>query len=326
MSKVYLSEGVSLGPLEGKTIAVLGFGIQGEAQALNLRDGGFKVVVGGRPGGKTEAANAAGFETTSYPEAAKKADVILFLLPDAAHPEVFGQIRGDLPGKAIVFAHGSSIHFNLVRPPEDCDVVLVAPSGPGKAVRESFLDKTGMVATFAVHQDASGTARETALALCKALGFTQAGVFESSFKDEAVCDLFGEQAVLCGGVPELLRLSYETLVERGYSKEMAYLGTLYELKALAALYASEGLDGGLAKVSEAARYGGFKEGPFVVGPEVKERMKEALSSIESGKFIAEFVKEKNAGFPGSSALLEKEKKSDMSKTGSEIRRQFRLKM
>lgn len=322
--KVYRTEDASLEPLAGKTIAILGYGIQGSAQAQNLRDSGLNVIVGGRPGKSSDAAKADGFYTHSFVDAAEKADIVCLMTPDPSHAEVYAQIRSALPGKTLVFAHGSSIHFGWIRPDAGIDVVLIAPSGSGRTVRESFLSQKGMVATFAVHQDASGRAKVTALALCKALGFLNAGVFESSFKDEAVCDLFGEQAVLCGGVPELVRYAYQTLVDKGYSKEMAYLGTLYELRSLADLYASAGLDGMLERVSEAARFGGLVAGPKTVGPETKVRMAAILDEIESGRFMQEFSQETKTGFACTRQMLEKEKTSDMSRTGERIRKRFTL--
>jgi len=322
--KVYRTEDASLEPLAGKTLAILGYGLQGSAQAANLRDGGFKVVIGGRQGKSLKQAESDGFQAVSYVEAAKKADVVLLMTPDLSHADVYAQIAPHLPGKALVFAHGSSVHFDWIKSDAGMDVILVAPSGSGRTVRESFQSGKGMVATFAVHQDASGRARQTALALCKALGFLNAGVFESSFKDEAICDLFGEQAVLCGGVPELVRQAYQTLVDKGYSKEMAYLGTLYELRSLADLYASAGLDGMLERVSEAARFGGLTRGPVAVDAKTRERMDSILNDIETGKFMAEFAQESREGFSQTRSLMEKEKASDMAKAGRRIRSGFRL--
>ncbi|MBI4361449.1 ketol-acid reductoisomerase [Candidatus Micrarchaeota archaeon] len=322
--KVYRENDVALDALTGKTIAILGYGIQGRAQAANFKDGGFDVVVGGRPGKSLEQARKDGFQTASFQDAAKKAHVLSMLVPDIVQSGVFEQIKPHAAGKTLVFAHGSPIHFGWVKPENNCDVVLVAPSGPGKKVRSGFLDETGVVATFAVHQDVSGSARQTVLSYAHAQGFTYAGVFESSFRDEAVCDLFGEQAILCGGVPELIRQSYDVLVKRGYSKEMAYLGTLYELRALTQMYVEKGLDGMLENVSSAAGYGGLMQGKEAVGPETKKRLEKVLDDVESGAFMNAFSNESKNDFPETKRLLEEEKEKDVNRTGARVRKQFKL--
>ncbi len=322
--KVYRTEDVFLEPLQGKTIAILGYGIQGSAQAANFRDGGFKVVVGGRPGKSLQQAKADGFETCSYPEAVARADVVCLLVPDPAHGDVFQQIKPHLSGKTLVVAGGLSLFSKLIVPAPDCDVVMVAPSGPGRLVRSTFLSKQGMVAAFAVHQDASGHAKQTALAICRALGFTQTGVLECRIEDEAACDVFGEQAVLCGGLAELVKQAYQTLVDRGYSKEMAYLGTLYELRGLVDLYHHFGIDGMYERVSEAARFGGLKNGSRIVDSHVRENMEKMLDEIESGKFMTEFAKESQTGFAWTKKKLAEERDADINRLGAKIRKEFRI--
>ncbi len=322
--KVYRTEDASLEPLTGKTIAILGYGIQGSAQAANFRDGGFAVVVGGRPGPSLEKAKTDGFSTCSYAEAAKRADVICLLVPDAAQGNLLDSFKADLSGKTLVVAAGLSLFSKSLIPPADCDVVMVAPSGPGSLVRSSFLNKKGMVAAFAVHQDVSGTARQTALALCRALGFTQAGVLECRVADEAACDVFGEQSLLCGGIAELVKTAYQTLVDRGYSKEMAYFGTLYELRGIAELYHSADIGGMYANVSETARFGGLKNGKRIIDSHVRQNMEKVLDELESGSFMSEFEKESQSGFAWTKKALDAEKSEDINRTGARIRSRFRL--
>ena len=322
--KVYRTEDVSLEPFQGKTIAILGYGIQGSAQAANFKDGGFKVVVGGRPGKSLQQAQADGFETLSYADASKTADIVCLLVPDPAHGDVFQQIQQHLSGKTLVVAGGLSLFSKTIVPSNDCDVVMVAPSGPGRLVRSSFLSKQGMVAAFAVHQDASGHAKHTALALCRALGFTQMGVLECRVKDEAACDVFGEQALLCGGLAELVKASYRTLVDRGYSKEMAYLGTLYELRGLVDMYYHYGIDGMYERVSEAARFGGLKNGSRIIDDRVRQNLEKVLDEIESGSFMTQFSGESKNGFAWTKEKIEAERGADINQVGARIRREFRI--
>ncbi len=271
-----------------------------------------------------EQAKADGFETFSYAEAAQNADIVCLLVPDPAHGDVFGQIKAHLSGKTLVVAGGLSLFSKLIVPDADCDVVMVAPSGPGRLVRSSFLSKQGMVAAFAVHQDHSGTAKQTALALCQALGFTQTGVLECRIQDEAACDVFGEQAVLCGGMAELVKQAYQTLVDRGYSKEMAYLATLYELRGLVDLYHHFGIDGMYERVSEAARFGGLKNGSRVVDANVRQNMENVLDEIESGKFMKEFSKESQTGFAWTKKKMEDARTDELNRLGVQIRKEFRI--
>jgi len=322
--KVYRTEDATLEPLQGKTIAILGYGIQGVAQAANFKDAGFGVIVGGRPGPSLEKAKADGFATHSFADAARTADIVCLLVPDPAHGDVFDQIRPHLSGKTLVVAGGLSLFSKLIVPDAVCDVVMVAPSGPGRLVRSSFLSKQGMVAAFAVHQDVSGNAKKTALALCRALGFTQTGVLECRIQDEAACDVFGEQAVLCGGMAELVRQAYQTLVDRGYSREMAYLGTLYELRGLVDLYHHFGIDGMYERVSEAARFGGLQNGPRIVDARVRANMEKVLDEIESGAFMAQFAAESKAGFAATKKAIANEKNEEINRVGARIRQEFRI--
>lgn len=322
--KVYRTEDASFEPLQGKTIAILGYGLQGEAQALCLRDSGLNVIVGGRPGKSMESAKSAGFATDSVVEAVKASNVIFLLVPDSAHSEVFDQFKQFMSGKTLVVAHGSSLHFGWIKPPSNCDVVLVAPHGNARTVRESYISKKGVPAAFAVHQNWSGAAKKTVLAICSALRFILAGVYECTVKDEAVCDLFGEQAVLCGGAAELVRQAYNTLVDRGYSKEMAYLVCLYELEMITESYNSHGLDGMLERISDAARFGAVKNASAVVGPQVRDAMERVLDEVENGSFAVEFVKEKNTGYQKSFEGLEAEKAAGINRVGAKIRREFDL--
>lgn len=323
--EVYSYPNVSMEAVKGKSrVAVLGYGSQGKAHALNLRDSGFEVVVGGRNGKSAEQAEKDGFAVYTFEEAARKSDIIFLLVPDTAHVEVFQKIKDALSGKTLVLAHGLSIHFSLIQPPEGCDVVMVAPNAPGRLVRETFVSKEGVVASFAVHKDSSGKAKEKAMALCAALGFTRKGVFETTFREEAVCDLFAEQAVLCGGLAELVKKSYNTLVEAGYSKEMAYLVCLYELKGITDLYKEHGIDGMLERISETARYGALKKGKTIMGEETMAKMRSVLKEIESGEFVREFVDEASKGYPQTKELLEKEKKEEINVSGKKIREMFKI--
>jgi ketol-acid reductoisomerase (EC 1.1.1.86) len=274
MAKIYTDRDASLEPLRGKTVAVLGYGIQGRAQALNLRDSGLKVVVGVRRGKSWDQAEAEGFEVRQVGEAVGEADVVLMLLPDMEQPKVWReQVEPNLrPGAVVDFAHGFNIHFGLIKPPANVDVVMVAPKGPGRLVREEFLAGRGVPALVAVHQNHSGRALEYALAIAKGIGATRAGVIETTFKEETETDLIGEQNVLVGGLLELLRKGFEVMVELGYQPEVAYFEAINEAKLIMDLIWQRGLYGMLTGVSETARYGGLTVGPKVIDDSVKQRM------------------------------------------------------
>jgi len=286
-AKVYYDADTSLEPLRDKTIAVIGYGSQGRAQALNLRDSGLRVVVGLRGEGRSyEVAKGDGFEPVPVEEAAQKGDVILMLIPDIPMPEVYSRhVEPHLkPGKTLVFAHGYNVHFGRIRPPKDVNVVLVAPKSPGPLLRQKFLEGKGVPALMAVHNDATGDARSIALAIAKGLGCTRAGVIETTFAEETETDLLGEQAVLVGGVMELIKKGFEVLVENGYQPELAYFEVCNELKLIVDLIYSGGLTGMLRAVSDTAKYGGLTVGPKIVDEHVKENMRRALEAIKSGEF------------------------------------------
>ncbi len=286
-AKIYYDADASLEPLRGKTIAVIGYGSQGRAQALNLRDSGLKVVVGLRGEGRSyEVARADGFEPVPIEEAAQRADVILMLTPDVPMAEVYSRhVEPHLkPGKTLAFAHGYNVHFGRIRPPRDVNVVLVAPKSPGPLLRQKFLEGKGVPALLAVHNDATGDARSVALAIAKGLGCTRAGVIETTFAEETETDLLGEQAVLVGGVMELIRKGFEVLVENGYQPELAYYEVCNELKLIVDLIYSGGLTAMLRAVSDTAKYGGLTVGPRIIDERVKENMREALRAIRSGEF------------------------------------------
>ena len=277
----------SLEPLRGKTIAVIGYGSQGRAQALNLRDSGLRVVVGLRSEGRSyEVAKADGFEPVPMEVAAERGDVILMLVPDVPMAEVYSRyVEPHLkPGKTLVFAHGYNVHFGRIRPPKDVNVVLVAPKSPGPLLRQKFLEGKGVPALLAVHNDATGEAKSVALAIAKGLGCTRAGVIETTFAEETETDLLGEQAVLVGGVMELIKKGFEVLVENGYQPELAYFEVCNELKLIVDLIYSGGLMGMLRAVSDTAKYGGLTVGPRIVDEHVKENMRRALRAIRSGEF------------------------------------------
>lgn len=322
MAKIYTDRDASLEPLRGKTVAVLGYGIQGRAQALNLRDSGLKVVVGVRRGKSWDQAEAEGFEVRQVGEAVGEADVVLMLLPDMEQPKVWReQVEPNLrPGAVVDFAHGFNIHFGLIKPPANVDVVMVAPKGPGRLVREEFLAGRGVPALVAVHQNHSGRALEYALAIAKGIGATRAGVIETTFKEETETDLIGEQNVLVGGLLELLRKGFEVMVELGYQPEVAYFEAINEAKLIMDLIWQRGLYGMLTGVSETARYGGLTVGPKVIDDSVKQRMKEAAARVRDGSFAREWVEEYSRGAPNLKRMLEEIKGHPAERVGEDIRR------
>jgi ketol-acid reductoisomerase len=287
-----------LGALEGKTVAVLGYGSQGHAHALNLKDSGVSVVVGLREGSESVAkAQGAGLEVVSVADAASRGDIVMVLLPDERQHDIWeSEIRdGIAPGNLLMFAHGFAIHYDQVDPGPEVDVGMAAPKGPGHLVRRQYVEGEGIPGLVAVHQDASGTARELVLAYAKAIGCTRAGVIETSFKDETETDLFGEQAVLCGGVTELVRAGYETLVEAGYDSRMAYFECLHELKLIVDLMYEKGISGMRYSISNTAEYGDVTRGKRVIGEPTRQAMREILGEIQSGDFAREWIAENRAG-------------------------------
>ncbi|MBB5252387.1 ketol-acid reductoisomerase [Sulfurisphaera ohwakuensis] len=300
MAKVYIDKDATLDPIKDKTIAVLGYGSQGRAWALNLRDSGLKVLVGlEREGNSWKVAESDGFNPMHTEDAVKNSDIVIFLVPDMVQRYVYRErvVPYLRDGMDLVFAHGFNIHYKLIEPPKTVDVYMIAPKGPGPIVREYFAKGGGVPALVAVHQNYSGKAFEKALAIAKALGATRAGVIETTFKEETETDLFGEQVDLVGGITQLMRTAFQVLVEAGYQPEIAYYETINEMKMIVDLIYEKGFTGMLKAVSETAKYGGFTAGKYVINEDVKKRMKEVLDRIRSGKFAEEWIEEYNKGAP-----------------------------
>ena len=310
-----------LAAISDKPVAIVGYGSQGRAHALNLRDSGIDVRVGTREGGKGwRNAEADGFTPTSSAEAAAAAGLVALLTPDMAQPEVFEEIRDGLkPGDAILFAHGFSVHFDRIKPPAHVDVILIAPKGPGALVRRQFEIGAGVPCLRAVHQDYSGQASQKALSYAAGLGGVRGGVIDTTFKEETETDLFGEQAVLCGGLSELIRHGFETLVEAGYQPEVAYFECLHEVKLIVDLLH----EGGLSKmhdfISETAKYGDFVSGPRVINSETRERMREVLKDIQDGTFARNWVLENQAGLPAYNKAWQADLDHELETVGKELR-------
>ena len=318
---MYYNQDINEGILQDKKIAVIGYGSQGHAHAQNLKDSGFDVVVGVRPGKSFDAAKEDGMNVATVKEAAEQADLIMVLLPDERQKQVYNEeIESALKaGKSLVFAHGFNVHFDEIKPPADVDVFLVAPKGPGHLVRRTFEAGAGVPALFAVHQDASGNAKETALAYAKGIGSARGGVLETTFKEETETDLFGEQAVLCGGTTALVKAGFETLVEAGYQPELAYFETLHELKLIVDLMYEGGLSGMRYSISDTAEWGDYVAGDRIVDAGTKERMKELLSEIQSGEFARGWIQENVDGRPKFNAIVEKEKEHQIEEVGQKLR-------
>jgi len=321
MAKIYYPGDADLSLLKHKTVAIIGYGSQGHAHALNLRDSGVSVVVGLAAGSKSaDKARAEKLTVLSVAEASARADVIMILVPDEKHPVVYAEIEPSLkPGKLLMFAHGFNIHYQQVKPPAFVDVAMVAPKGPGHRVRELFQEGVGTPALIAVHQDPSGTALKTALAYADALGALKAGVIETTFKEETETDLFGEQSVLCGGVTALLKASYETLVEAGYQPEIAYFECLHELKLIVDLIHQGGLAYMRYSVSDTAEYGDYTRGPRVINNAVREEMRKILGEIQSGKFAQEWIEENRQGRPNFTAMRRDEASHSIETVGKGLR-------
>jgi ketol-acid reductoisomerase len=301
---------------------VLGFGSQGHAHALNLKESGANVIIGLYEGSKSiPVAQEKGFEVFSTAEAVRRADVIFVALPDTKQPKAYVKdIAPNLsPGKTLLFSHGFSIHFKTIVPPKDVDVILVAPKGPGHIVRRQFTEGKGVPALIAVYQNPSKQAKKVALAWAKGIGAARAGVLETSFKEETETDLFGEQTVLCGGLSALVQAGYETLVEAGYQPEMAYFECLHELKLIVDLMNEAGISGMRFSISETAKWGDVSVGPKIVDKGVKKRMKEALKDIQGGKFAKGWVKEYETGYKNYRRLLKDGEKHPIEKTGARLR-------
>ncbi len=321
-SKIHTDKDADLGVLKNKTLAVLGFGSQGHAHALNLKDSGCKVIIGLYPGSKSrDVAKKQGFQVFDTAEAVRRADVIMVAIPDTKQAEAYKKsIAPNLTkGKTLIFSHGFSILYKTVVPPKDVNVIMVAPKGPGHIVRRQFLEGKGVPALIAIHQNPGKDAKKIALAWAKGIGGTRGGVIETTFKEETETDLFGEQTVLCGGCSALVQAGFETLIEAGYSPEMAYFECLHELKLIVDLMNEAGIAGMRFSISETAKWGDVSVGPKIIDASVKKRMKAALKDIQTGKFAREWVKEYEGGYKKYNALLKAGEKHPIEKTGARLR-------
>jgi ketol-acid reductoisomerase len=319
---IYYDKDADLGKLDGRTVAILGYGSQGHAHALNLRDSGVDVVVGLRPGSASRAkAEEAGLEVFDIAEAASRGDIVMVLLPDEKQGEVWRQEISDgiAAGNLLLFAHGFAIHFGEIEPPPGVDVGMVAPKGPGHLVRRQYEEGNGVPCLMAIQQDASGDAHDLVLAYAAAIGGGRAAVIETTFKDECETDLFGEQAVLCGGASELVRAGYETLVEAGYDPRLAYFECLHELKLIADLMYEKGIQGMRYSISNTAEYGDMTRGKRVIGPESRAAMKEILGEIQSGEFAKEWIQENRSGGENFARMREEAKGKEIEQIGKELR-------
>jgi ketol-acid reductoisomerase len=320
---IYYDADADLGRLKGKTIAILGYGSQGHAHALNLKDSGCEVVVGLRTRSASRAeAEREGLTVLDVGEAASRGDVVMILLPDEKQAEVWdAEIRdGIAPGNLLMFAHGFSIHFGQIDPPPGVDIGMVAPKGPGHLVRRQFTEGRGVPCLMAVHQDASGTARDLVLAYASGIGGGRAGVIETTFKDECETDLFGEQAVLCGGATELVRAGFETLVEAGYDPRLAYFECLHELKLIVDLMYENGIQGMRHSISNTAEYGDMTRGRKVITAQTREAMRQLLADIQSGEFAKEWIAENRAGAENFQRMRDEAAGHQVEQVGRELRK------
>ncbi len=325
MARMYYDQDANLDLLTNKTIAIIGYGSQGHAHALNLKDSGVNVVVGLYEGSKSaEKAKAAGLTVHPVSKAAEVADLIMILLPDEVQKTVYkNEIEPNLAdGKILACAHGFNIHFAQIVPPPNVDAIMVAPKGPGHLVRRTYEQGEGVPCLFAVYQDATGQARDRAMAYAKGIGGTRAGILETTFREETETDLFGEQAVLCGGLSALIKAGFETLIEAGYQPELAYFECLHEVKLIVDLV----VEGGLAKmrdsISNTAEYGDYTRGPRIVTDQTRAEMRKILREIQSGQFAREFVLENQAGKPGFTAMRRQEAEHPVEEVGKDLRAMF----
>lgn len=322
MVKIYYDKDVDVSVLDGKKIAVIGYGSQGNAQANCLKDSGLNVIIGLRPKGKSwEKAKKDGFDVFAIDDAIKRSDIIHILIPDTAQPSVYKELIAPYlkPGKALGFSHGFNIHFKTIVPPHDVDVIMVAPKGPGPSVRELYLSKFGVPSLIAVQQDYTGKAKQTALAIAKSLGSTKAGVIETTFKDETESDLIGEQIVLVGGIIELIRNGFEVLVKLGYPPELSYFEACNEAKLIIDQIYSSGISGMLMAVSDTAKYGGMTVGPKVIDAHVRENMEKAAKRVQNGEFAKEWLKEDAEGRKVFNSLLKQWQEHQLEKVGASMR-------
>ncbi|MFO7154320.1 MAG: ketol-acid reductoisomerase [Caldicoprobacter oshimai] len=323
MAKLYYDQDANLELLSGKKVAVIGYGSQGHAHALNLKDSGVDVVVGLYKGSKSwKLAEEAGLKVMEAAEAAKQADIIMILIPDEKQPKLYKEsIEPNLEeGNMLMFAHGFNIHFGQITPPEYVDVAMVAPKGPGHTVRSQYQEGKGVPCLIAVHQDYSGRAKDLALAYAKAIGGTRAGVLETTFKEETETDLFGEQVVLCGGLSELIKAGFETLVEAGYQPECAYFECLHELKLIVDLINQGGLSYMRYSISDTAEFGDYTTGKRIITEETRKEMKKVLAEIQDGTFAKKWILENQANRPHFNAMRKREQEHPIEKVGKELRK------
>lgn len=322
MAKIYYEKDADLNVLKGRMIAIIGYGNQGHPQANNLRDSGCKVIIGSIKDASHDRAVKDGFEVYDIAEAVKRADIIQMLVPDEYQAQVYKEhIAKNLKkGKVLCFSHGFNIHFKQIVPPKDVDVIMIAPKAPGAILRRMYQQGSGTPGIMAVQQDASGHAKKIALAMAKGVGLTRIGVVETTFKEEVETDLFGEQVVLCGGVSELIKAGFETLVEAGYQPEVAYFECLNELKLIIDLIYEHGIEGMWAAVSNTAEYGGRTRGPKIIDKRSRETMKQILKDVQSGVFAKEWVAESQRGIPNLKKMREEAKVHLIEKVGRELRK------
>ncbi|HKJ31423.1 MAG TPA: ketol-acid reductoisomerase [Balneolales bacterium] len=319
----YYESDANFNLLEDKTIAILGYGSQGHAHALNLKDSGANVVVGLRKSSSSwKKAEDAGLKVVETAEAAKVGDIVMILVPDQTQVEVYEEsVRDNLEeGNALVFAHGFNIHFNQIKPEDNVDVFMIAPKSPGHLVRRVYEQGSGVPCLIAIHQDATGKAKDLALAYAKGIGGTRAGVIETSFKEETETDLFGEQAVLCGGVTELIKAGFDTLVNAGYHPEMAYFECMHEMKLIVDLFYEGGIERMYYSVSDTAEYGGMISGPKVITDETRKNMAQILDDIQKGVFARDWILENKAGLPSLEANRAQHRALEIEKVGKKLRK------
>ncbi len=322
MAKIYYDKDSNLDLIKGKTIGIIGYGSQGHAHAQNLRDSGCQVIVAEALDSEGwKAAESAGFKVTNAAEVTKHADIIVMLAPDNLHPLIYHEsIKKELSkGKTLMFAHGFNIHYSQIVPPPDVDVSMIAPKGPGHILRRLYIEGSGIPALVAIHQDASGKAKDVALAYAKGIGCARAGVLETTFAEETETDLFGEQTVLCGGISSLVKAGFETLIEAGYQPEIAYFECFHELKLIVDLMYQGGLNYMRYSVSDTAEYGDYTRGPRIINDLVKEEMEQILAEIQDGSFAREWILENQAGRPSFNAMKRKEAEHPVEIVGKELR-------
>jgi ketol-acid reductoisomerase len=322
---MFYDDDADLHKLDGKTVAIIGYGSQGHAHSLNLKDSGVEVVVGLRPESASVAkAEGHGLRVADPAQAAAEGDLVMLLAPDELHAEIWngGLDEGIEPGNMLLFGHGFSIHYEQIVPPRDVDVALVAPKGPGHLVRRQYLEGSGVPGLVAIHQNAGGDALGLALAYAKGIGCTRGGVIETSFKDETETDLFGEQAVLCGGVTELVRAGYETLVDGGYDPRLAYFECMHELKLIVDLMYEKGIAGMRYSISNTAEYGDLTRGKRIISDATRQAMKDILREIQSGDFAREWIAENRAGQENFKRMRDEQAAHQVEVVGSELREQM----